>query len=101
MHYVTRRYHHMQKHKFSIICPDAFLWNPYQSHPSNKNSASMFRAPDAPTMSYLSRRSHRMQKYKFSITCPSAFFWNLYRSHTSIKICVSIFRTSEAPECTT
>jgi hypothetical protein len=28
MHYVTRRYHRMEKHKFAISCPEAFLWNP-------------------------------------------------------------------------
>jgi hypothetical protein len=25
MHYVTSRYHQMQKHKFGITCPGAFL----------------------------------------------------------------------------
>jgi hypothetical protein len=25
MHYVTRRYHRMKKHKFGIRCPDTFL----------------------------------------------------------------------------
>jgi hypothetical protein len=48
MHYMTRRYHSMQKHKFGIRCLDAFLWNPYRSHPSKKNSASTFRVSDAP-----------------------------------------------------
>jgi hypothetical protein len=36
----------MQKMKFSITCPEALLSNPYWSHPSMKNSASMIHAPE-------------------------------------------------------
>jgi hypothetical protein len=28
MHYMTRIYHRMQKHKFGVRCPNEFLWNP-------------------------------------------------------------------------
>jgi hypothetical protein len=48
MHYVTRRSHRMQKHKFSVTCPYAFLLNPYRSHSSMKNSESTFLSPDVP-----------------------------------------------------
>jgi hypothetical protein len=41
---VTCKYHRMQKHKYDISCPDLFLWNPYCTHQSTKNSASMLRA---------------------------------------------------------
>jgi hypothetical protein len=47
MHYVTRRSHLMQKHKVDVTCPDAPFVECLRSHPSIKNSASMFHAPDA------------------------------------------------------
>jgi hypothetical protein len=46
MHYVTHRYHRMQKHKFSIRYSDVFLWNSQRSHLNKKNSATTFRALD-------------------------------------------------------
>jgi hypothetical protein len=48
MHYVTPRPYQMQKHKFGITCPDAFLGTPHRAHLSMKNSASTFQGPDAP-----------------------------------------------------
>jgi hypothetical protein len=49
MHYVTHRSLRMQKNRSLAQCVlKHFLSNPYWSHPSKKNSASTFRAPDAP-----------------------------------------------------
>jgi hypothetical protein len=49
MHYVTRRYHRMQKHKFGVRCPDTLFVKSVPVPPEQKkNSASTFRAPDAP-----------------------------------------------------
>jgi hypothetical protein len=48
MHYMTRRSHQMQKHKFSVRVLVHFLWEPHRTHPSMKNIVSSFRAPDAP-----------------------------------------------------
>jgi hypothetical protein len=50
MHYVTRRFHQMQKHMFGIMCPVRT------------------------GMHYVTRISNRMQKYNFSETYPIAFF---------------------------
>jgi hypothetical protein len=47
MHYVTRRSHRMQKHKFGETCPDDVLWKLHRAHQSMKNSALTFRAPNA------------------------------------------------------
>jgi hypothetical protein len=47
MLYMDRRSNRMQKHKFGITCPSALFRKPHQAHPSMKNSASMFHAPDA------------------------------------------------------
>jgi hypothetical protein len=47
-HYVTRRSHWMQKHKFGVTCPGTFFWDPQRAHPSMKNSVSMFCVTDAP-----------------------------------------------------
>jgi hypothetical protein len=32
MHYVTRRSHRMQKHKFGVMCPDALFVESIQTH---------------------------------------------------------------------
>jgi hypothetical protein len=48
MYFVTCNYHRMQKHKVSPMCLDALFLNPYRSHSSMKNSASMFHGLDAP-----------------------------------------------------
>jgi hypothetical protein len=59
MHYVT---HQMQKHKFSVTCPNAVF---------------IETAPDPPGstgMHHLTCRSHPMQKHNFSATCPGAVF---------------------------
>jgi hypothetical protein len=44
MHYVTQRCHRMQEHKFDVTYPGVLCSNLYRSHPSMKNSASMFHA---------------------------------------------------------
>jgi hypothetical protein len=41
-HHMTPRSHRMEKHKFGITFPGALLSNAYRSHPSMKNSATMF-----------------------------------------------------------
>jgi hypothetical protein len=40
--------HRMQKHKFNVMCPRALSWYPDQAQLSIRNSASMFRASNAP-----------------------------------------------------
>jgi hypothetical protein len=47
MHYVTRRSHQMQKHKFGITCLTSLLMNPYRAHMSMKSSVLTFNAQDA------------------------------------------------------
>jgi hypothetical protein len=48
MHYVTRRYHRMQRQKFSITCPGALFVESVQVPLEQENSASVFHAPDTP-----------------------------------------------------
>jgi hypothetical protein len=68
MHYVTRRYHRIQKHKFGVKCPDALF---VESEPvpaeQTKECVNVSR-PVCTTMHYMTRRSHRMQKHKFGVT---------------------------------
>jgi hypothetical protein len=47
MHYMTSRSHWVQKHNYSVMCPHILFWKPHRAHPSMKNSATMFSAPDA------------------------------------------------------
>jgi hypothetical protein len=47
MHYVTRRSHRMQKHKFDVTCPDKFFVELVSVPPEHKNSVLMFHALDA------------------------------------------------------
>jgi hypothetical protein len=48
MHYVTRRSNKMQKHNFSVMCPDALFIETAWGPPEQENSALTFRAQDAP-----------------------------------------------------
>jgi hypothetical protein len=47
MHYVTCRSHQMQKHKFGVTCPGVLFVEFIPVHLRMKNSASIFRTPDA------------------------------------------------------
>jgi hypothetical protein len=47
MHYVTHISHMMQKHKFSVMCPDTLLKELAPGQPEHEKSASTFRALDA------------------------------------------------------
>jgi hypothetical protein len=97
MHYVIHRSYRMQNHKFSVTCLGTHFDNPYQSHPSMKNSVSTFCTPIAlecttrsvdrtgrTGMYYVTHRSYRMQNHKFGVTCLGALFVNPYWSHPSI-----------------
>jgi hypothetical protein len=48
MHYVTHKFHQMQKQKFGITCPDTLFMETVLAHTIMKHSASMFHGPDAP-----------------------------------------------------
>jgi hypothetical protein len=48
MHYVSHISHQLEKYKFNVTCPGAFLWDPHQAHPSMKNNTSMFSDPNGP-----------------------------------------------------
>jgi hypothetical protein len=48
MHYMTRKSHWMQKHKFDITCPGALFMEVASNPHERENSASTFRAIDAP-----------------------------------------------------
>jgi hypothetical protein len=74
MQYVTRRSHRMEKTSLAYRVPARYLWNPYRSHPSMKNSASMFSRLGHKIINYLTCRSYRMQKHMFGVTCPGALF---------------------------
>jgi hypothetical protein len=70
MHYVTRKSHRMQKHKFSVLCPDALFTETTPSPPSHEKKCINVSHPGCTGMHYVTRRYHRMQKDKFDVTCP-------------------------------
>jgi hypothetical protein len=74
MHYVTRRSHRMQKHKFGVTCSGALFVILYQSHLSMKNSASMFHAADAPECTMRPVDPTGRKKHKFHIKCLGELF---------------------------
>jgi hypothetical protein len=73
MHYVTRRSHRMQKHKFGITSPGKLFMETALGPLENDKCIVVLR-PDHTGMHYVTHRSHRMQKHKCGITCPDALF---------------------------
>jgi hypothetical protein len=74
MHYVTRKSHRMQKHKFYITCPSALFMETILGPPKHEILCIDILCPGRIRMRYVTRRSHQMQKHKFNIMCPGAFF---------------------------
>jgi hypothetical protein len=74
MHYMTHRSHRMQKHKFGIMCPNAFFMDTAPGPPEHEKYCFNVSLPGCAGMHYVTRISHQMQKHKFGITCPGAFF---------------------------
>jgi hypothetical protein len=101
MHYVIRRFHRMQKRKFSVTCPGALFRETVRSHPSMKNSASMFHTPDA-----LECTTWPIDPTGFKNTVsakhfPACFLSYPYRSHPRMKNSALTYCAPDAQECTT
>jgi hypothetical protein len=74
MHYVTRRFHWMQKHIFGVTCIVAlFVESVSVPHKHEKWRVSILCIGHIRTY-YVTRRSQWMQKHKFRVTCPAALF---------------------------
>jgi hypothetical protein len=73
MHYVARRSHRMQKHKFDITSPSKLFMETALGPPEN-DKCIVVLCPDRTGMHYVTHSSHRMQKHKFGITCLNALF---------------------------
>jgi hypothetical protein len=69
MHYAPRRYHRMQKHKFTITCPSALLMETTSVPPQHEKWGIDVSRPGGIGMHYVTRKSHRMQKHKCGIMC--------------------------------
>jgi hypothetical protein len=72
----------MQKHKFVITYPGAFLWKLHQAHPEHQKECVDVLCPGSTGMQYVTHRSHRMQKLQFVITYPGAPFCDIHTSPT-------------------
>jgi hypothetical protein len=71
---VTHRFHRMQKHKFSVTCPEVlFVEFIPVPHEDEKLCVDVSR-PESTRMHYVTHRTHRMQKQMFGVTCPSALY---------------------------
>jgi hypothetical protein len=68
MHYVTRKSHRMEKHRFSVIFSGALIveYIPVQ-HELEKYCFDV-SCPRRTGVHHMTRRSHRMQKHKFGLT---------------------------------
>jgi hypothetical protein len=99
MHYVTRRAHRMQKHKFDVMCPGTFFAIP--SHPSMKNTVSMFYSLDALECTTWPVNPTECKNTSSRNVTRRVFFVESYLSHMSMKNSASPFQALDAPECTT
>jgi hypothetical protein len=86
MHYVTRRSHQMQKHKFRVKCPGMLFMETASSPPEHENLCIDVLRHGPTGMHYVTRRSHRMQKHKFGIMCSDVVFTETTLGDLSMKI---------------
>jgi hypothetical protein len=100
MHYVARRSHQMQKHKFSRMCPNALSVKSILVPPEHERYWVDVSWPRCTGMHYVTRRSHRMQKRKFGITCPEALFVKSVPVPPEHENSAMMFRALDAMECT-
>jgi hypothetical protein len=74
MHYLSRKSHWMQKHKFGVTCPGMLLVQIAPGSPEFEKECVNISCPGCTRMQYVAPRSHRMEKLKFGVTCPSTLF---------------------------
>jgi hypothetical protein len=74
MHYVTRRSHRIQKHKFSVTCPNALFVKSVLIPAEHEKFSVDVSRPERTRMHYVTHRSHRMQKHKYGVACLVALF---------------------------
>jgi hypothetical protein len=74
MHYVTCCSHRMQKHKFSITCPDALFMETAMGSSKHEKQCVDVSCPECTGMHYVTHRSQWMQKHNSSVTCPISLF---------------------------
>jgi hypothetical protein len=100
MHYVTRRSHQLQKHKFGVTCPGTLFVRSDPGPSEHENCASLFHTLDAPKHNTLPI-DPTGSKSTSSAYCVSArFLWDPNRAHPSMKNIAVMFHTLDAPECT-
>jgi hypothetical protein len=88
MHYVTRRSHRMQKHKFNITCPDKPFRETAVGPPEHEKLCVYVSCPRCTGMHYVTRRC-----------VPTCFLSNTYQPYQP-ENSVSMLRASKVPECT-
>jgi hypothetical protein len=74
MHYMTHKSHQMQKHNFSVTCPDVLFVESVPVPPEHHKLCINTSRSRCTRMHYMTHRSHWMQKYKFGVTCLGVFF---------------------------
>jgi hypothetical protein len=74
MHYVTCRFHRMQKQKFNVTCPITNFVESVPVPPKHEKLCVDISLLGRTGMHYVTRGSLQMQKHKFGIMCPEALF---------------------------
>jgi hypothetical protein len=74
MHYVTRRSHRLQKHKFNVTSPGTLSMETALGRPEHEKKCIDNSRPRCTGMHYVNHRSYQMEKHKFGVTCSSALF---------------------------
>jgi hypothetical protein len=62
MHYVTRRFHWMQKHKLDVTCSEVLFMEIAPGPPKKEKLRINISCPGGTGMHYVTHRSHRMHK---------------------------------------
>jgi hypothetical protein len=74
MHYVTRRSHRTQTHKFGITCLDVLSMDTAPGPPEHEKYCVDVSCTGCTRMHYMTCRTDQMQKHKFDVMCPGVLF---------------------------
>jgi hypothetical protein len=74
MHYVIRRSHQMQKHKFRVMCPSVLFVESVPLPPKHEKWCVDVSRPRRTEIHYVTHRSQKLQKHNLGVTISIALF---------------------------
>jgi hypothetical protein len=93
--------HHMQKHKFGVMCPGVLFVDPALVPPKPENNAPTFHTTKAQEHTTRPADPTGYKNTSSAYCVLTTILWNPSQSHMTMKNNASVIHVVEAPECTT